>query len=48
MKYLFLRLSLERSMDNHTKDCKKNPVYQFPLLVSGIWNDSPFKTPLIR
>jgi steroid 5-alpha reductase family enzyme len=26
---------------------KKTPIYQFPWLVTGIWNVSPFKRPLI-
>jgi hypothetical protein len=26
-------------MDNHTKDSKKSPVYQFQLLVTEIEND---------
>jgi hypothetical protein len=29
------------------KDSKKTPIYQFPLLVTGIWNVSAFKPPLI-
>jgi hypothetical protein len=27
MRYLFLKLSLEWSMDDHSKDSKKNPSY---------------------
>ncbi len=31
-----------------SEDSKKNPtIYQFPLLVTGIWNVSAFKPPLI-
>jgi hypothetical protein len=33
---LFLKLSLELSMDDHTKDSKKSPTYQFQLFVIGI------------
>jgi hypothetical protein len=33
MKLLFLKLSLKLSMDDHTKDSKKSPYYQFQLLL---------------
>jgi hypothetical protein len=32
----FFKLSLEWSMDDHMKDSKKSPIYQFQLLVIGI------------
>jgi len=46
-KKLFLTLSLKWSMDNRMKDSKQTPIYQFPLFVTGIWNVSTFKPPLI-
>jgi hypothetical protein len=36
MRYLCLKLSLEWFMDDHTKDSKKSPIYQFQLLFIGI------------
>ncbi len=30
-------LSLEWSMDNHMKNSKKSPIYQFRLLITGIY-----------
>jgi hypothetical protein len=33
---LFFKLSLEWSMDDHTKDSKKSPIYQFQLFVTEI------------
>jgi hypothetical protein len=33
MKYFFKKLFLECSMDDHTKDSKKSPIYQFQLFV---------------
>ncbi len=40
MKQLFLKLSLEWSIDDHTKNSKKLPIYQFQLLITGIKNRS--------
>jgi hypothetical protein len=36
MRYLCLKLSLEWFMDDHTKDSKKSPIYEFQLLFIGI------------
>jgi polyferredoxin len=36
MRQLFLRLSLEWSMDDDMKDFKKSPIYQFWLLITRI------------
>ncbi len=36
MKWLFLKLYLEWTMDDHTKDSKKSPIYQFQLFVIRI------------
>jgi len=33
---LFVKLSLEWSMDDHTKDSQKSPIYQFQLFVARI------------
>jgi len=38
MRELFLKLSLEWSMEDHTKDSKKSPMYQFQLLINEIEN----------
>jgi hypothetical protein len=36
MKLFSLKLFLEWSMDDHTKDLKKTPIYRFQLLIIGI------------
>jgi hypothetical protein len=36
MRQLFLKLSLEWSMDDHSKESKKLAIYKFQLLVTRI------------